>query len=135
MPTEIAAFGQGQSDYVTQAAEVTQDIQTRLSCFLGDCFFDLGAGIDWFGFTGSKNEIALNLAINAVILNTPYVSSIVQTSLNLTSNRMFSVSFTVNTSFGEVITANTTVLITPSNYLTTEDSDVLTTEDGDGIII
>lgn len=95
-------YGKGQNDYRRNQNAVAQNIQTRLSSFLADCFFDLGAGIDWFGYLGSKNQIGLNLAINAVILNTAFVTGIVQTSLNLTEARNFQVSYTVTTSYGQV---------------------------------
>ncbi len=76
-------FGKGQNDYVTRTNAVVQNINTRLSSFLGDCFFDLGAGIDWFTFLGSKNQLGLNLAINATILNTANVTGMLQLSINL----------------------------------------------------
>ncbi len=64
-------YGKGQNDYNTGNPAVVEMINTRLLCFLGDCFFDTGAGIDWFGLLGGKNQTALNLAVSATILNTP----------------------------------------------------------------
>lgn len=64
-------FGKGQNDYNTGQAAVVEMISTRLLSFLGDCFFDTGAGIDWFGYLGGKDQLALNLAVSATILNTP----------------------------------------------------------------
>lgn len=77
-------FGQGQNDYVVAQQAVRQIIQTRVLSFLGNCFFDLGAGIDWFNLLGTSQQQALNLAISAVILNLPpsgTITGIVQTSL------------------------------------------------------
>jgi hypothetical protein len=56
-------FGKGQNDYVRANTSVVQNINTRLGSFLGDCFFDLGAGIDWFNLLGTKDQVALNLSI------------------------------------------------------------------------
>jgi hypothetical protein len=124
-------FGAGQNNYKTGKNAVAQSIQTRLSSFLGDCFFDLGAGIDWLNFlNGSKNQLALNLAISSIILNTEGVLTMVQLSVNLNHvTRNFSVSYTVNTIFGTVQQTLQT------NFLLTEDGETITTEAGEGIII
>jgi len=124
-------FGAGQNNYKTGKNAVAQSIQTRLSSFLGDCFFDLGAGIDWLNFlNGSKNQLALNLAISSIILNTEGVLTMVQLSVNLNHvTRNFSVSYTVNTIFGTVQQTLQT------NFLITEDGETITTEAGEGIII
>lgn len=94
-------FGASLSDYKSANAAVAQNIQTRLSSFLGNCFFDVNAGIDWFGFLGgSKSVIALQLAISAVILNTENVVGILQLGVNLNDNsRSFTISFNVQTTY------------------------------------
>ena len=126
-------FGAGLNNYKSNRAAVAQDIQTRLSSFLGDCFFDLGAGIDWLNFLGgSKNQLALNLAISAVILNTEGVASMVQLSSNLDLvTRAFAVSYTVATVYGLI-----TGTVSPATfYLLTQSLDPLTTQSGENIII
>ncbi len=95
-------YGKGQNDYRTANAAIAQNIDTRLSSFLGDCFFDLGAGIDWFNLLGGKDEIAINLAISAVILNTDGVTGMIQTSISLNSNRLLSVAYKVQTVYSTV---------------------------------
>lgn len=97
-------FGKGLNDYKSGNAAVAQTIQTRLLSFLGDCFFDQGAGINWFQFLGSKNQIGLNLAVSAVILNTENVISLVQLSINLNSQRQCSISYTVQTTYSTTMT-------------------------------
>jgi len=92
-------FGQGLSNYKTGQAAVAQNIQTRLSSFLGDCFFDQGAGIDWFNLMGSKNQVALNLAINAVILNTANVTGILQVAINVSTARRITIQYRVQTTY------------------------------------
>lgn len=99
-------FGAGTNNYLSSTAAVAQAIQTRLSSFLGDCFFATAAGIDWFNLLGAKNQVALQLAISAVILNTQsqgqnVVTGIVNLSLGLNSvTRVFTVNYTVSTVFG-----------------------------------
>lgn len=69
-------YGNGQGNYLSGNAAVTQCIQTRLSSFVGDCFFDAGAGLPWFLFlAGYKSALEVSLALSAVILNTPAVLS------------------------------------------------------------
>ena len=91
-------YGIGLSAYLTGNAEVAQDIKTRLLSFLGDCFFDAGAGVNWFNFIGSKKQIELNLAVSTVILNTTNVIGIKALSVDLNhATRIFSVSYQVQT--------------------------------------
>lgn len=95
-------FGKSLNDYLSNQAAVIQNIKTRLLCFLGDCFFDITAGVDWFTFLGgSKNQIALRASISSVILNTTFVTGINQLSINLT-NRSFSVSYQAQTVFSVI---------------------------------
>lgn len=96
-------FGTGANAYLTGNPEVAEDIQTRLLSFLGDCFFDTSAGIDWFNLLGSKNQIALQLAISAVILNTNYVTGSLQLSVSYTaSTRALVISYTVQTTYSQL---------------------------------
>lgn len=95
-------FGNGLSNYLSANAAVAQSIQTRVLSFLGDCFFDATAGIDWFNLLGSKNQIGLNLAISSTILNTENVTGILQLSVVLNELRNFSVSYSVQTTYSVV---------------------------------
>jgi len=101
-------FGRGLNDYRSNQAAVVQNIDTRLKCFLGDCFFDQGAGINWIGFLGSKDRVGLNLSIAATILNTREVLSMIQLFESLSSGRVFAVSYNVSTAYG-VVQAQTAI--------------------------
>ncbi len=87
-------FGRGANDYSRGLPAVAQNINTRLNSFLGDCFFDNGAGIDWFNFLSSKDQLALNLAVSAVILNTEGVTGIVQLSISRDVSRRVTIVYT-----------------------------------------
>jgi hypothetical protein len=102
-------FGQGKLNYITQTNAVVQDIDTRLRSFLGDCFFDISSGIDWFNLLGEKNKIALELAVRTVILNTENVSGILDSSISVDNNRQITISYSVNTVFTQ--TLNNTVIV------------------------
>lgn len=122
-------FGKGRNNYLKDVKAITQNIKTRLQSFLGDCFFDLQAGIDWFNLLGSKNQLGLELAVRTVILNTEGVSAIVDFSINLDQyTRAISMTYTVET----VYTRSQDVgrIADTSSFLLTEDGLVLTTEDG-----
>lgn len=108
-------YGKGQNDYRVGTQAIVQNIDTRLYSFLGDCFFDTTAGIDWFNLLGAKDQTALNLAIAAVILNTAEVTSLVLLSINLDHvTRNLSVQYTVNTA--RLVTASGNfVFETPSS--------------------
>ena len=92
-------YGKGQNDYLTANPAVAQNINTRLNSFLGDCFFDSGAGLDWFNLLGAKDQTALNLSISAVILNTREVTGILQLFTTLDVTRRFTVQYRVQTSY------------------------------------
>jgi hypothetical protein len=110
-------FGASLNDYRAANLAAQQCIDTRLLSFVNDCFFDTTAGIDWIAFLGgSKNELALQLAIATVILNTPtstadltpVVVGISQLSVNLDrATRVFSVTYQVQTIFSVVSLTNT----------------------------
>lgn len=125
-------FGKGKNDYLSFNDAIEQNIDTRLLSFLGDCFFDTAAGLDWFNLLGSKDQIALELAVRSVIINTDGVTKIVDISVNLDSNtRQLRMQYTVETIYTNV---NINSLISSSSFLLlTESGDVLTTEDGSGL--
>ena len=91
-------YGKGQNNYKVRNPAVAESIQTRLLSFLGDCFFDLGAGIDWFTYLGGKDQLGLNLAVSAVILNTQDVTGIRQLSIDLNrATRALTITYQVQT--------------------------------------
>lgn len=126
-------FGRGQNDYKSGNDAISQNIQTRLSSFLGDCFFDQSAGLDWFNLLGSKNLLALKLAINAAILNTEGITSIVSVDVLLeASTRLVTITYKVETIY--TLVSTTDVLAGVSNFILTQDGDIITTEDGGGLM-
>lgn len=92
-------LGRGQNDYKRDNNAVLQDINSRLLEFSGDCFFDAGKGVDWFGLLGSKDQVSLNLSISSVILNTQDVIGINQILTRLDSSRRLTLEYQVQTSF------------------------------------
>lgn len=94
-------FGASLNNYLKNKNAVIQNINTRLNCFLGDCFFDTTAGVNWFNLLGGKDQVALNIQITSVILNTDQVVGLNQLTSTINDARNISVSYTVETSYGQ----------------------------------
>lgn len=102
-------FGKGKNNYLRGVRATQQNLATRLRSFLGDCFFDTGAGIDWFNLLGSKNLLKLQLDISAVILNTQEVTGLVEDSLFLDTKRVMDLRYSVNTIYSVGTSAGTSL--------------------------
>lgn len=96
-------FGAGKNNYRTNLNALAQNIQTRLLCFLGDCYFDLTAGIAWWFYLGSRNrQQELQMEVANVILSTQNVIGIEKLNLDLDSQRKISLTYTVDTALGRL---------------------------------
>jgi len=106
--------GNGQNNFISDLAAVTQIIKTRLLLFQGEWFLNLLDGLPLFqsilGASGSQRsqrslQIIINL-ISARITGTPYVTGISSISASYL-NRSFSFKAQVETQFGTVFVTNT----------------------------
>lgn len=62
-------LGKGKQDYLTNDNAIAENIQTRLLSMLNDCYFDLGAGVDWIRLLSTKNtKQEIILSCKAIIL-------------------------------------------------------------------
>lgn len=95
-------FGKGRNSYVSNIDAVAQMIKTRLQSFLGDCFFALGEGIDWFNLNGNKDLEEIKINVSATILNTPEVISANEVNVSLGQNRNLLIQYSVNTNYGTI---------------------------------
>jgi hypothetical protein len=97
-------FGKGLNDYYANNDAIAQNVKTRLQSFLGDCFFDIGAGLDWFNFLGSNvtDQTALNLAVSAVILNTENVTALQQLLIGLDVDRNLTIKYKAKTIYSTI---------------------------------
>lgn len=103
-------FGQGQQNYLTGLNAINENNQTRLLEFLGDCFFNLQAGIDWFrllGTPGTKNEIMLT--VRAKLLASFGVTGVNKVS-SILSGRGLNLSYNINTQYTSQFTQELEVL-------------------------
>lgn len=96
-------FGKGRNNYLSGKKAVMANIKTRLQSFLGDCFFALADGIDWFTLLGSHDQISIELAISACILNTPDVTGRQALTTNLNpKTRQLTITYRVATIYGTI---------------------------------
>lgn len=105
-------FGAGLNNYATNQIAAQLLLRMNLLSFYGDCFFDVNAGIPWLqylGTTGQTNQLSLNLAVSAAILNThdengnPLVTGINQLNIGLNrQTRQLSIQYEVVTIYSVV---------------------------------
>lgn len=122
-------FGRGKQDFTSRNRAVGLNIQTRLNSWVGDCFFDQNAGIDWLNRLGSKNQKAiLELDLRRVILETDGVTDILSFD-TIYTDREFTASYTVKTIYTGQI-SSTLYSVTGAFGLSTESGDLIITESG-----
>ena len=101
-------FGFGLQNYIANDAAIGLNIETRLLSWLGDCFFDTGAGIDWANRLGSKNQLTLlRQDLMRIIAQSYGVTAILNFDTVLTG-RAFTATYTVQTIFSAAYTASIT---------------------------
>lgn len=103
-------FGQGQQNYLTGEAEINQDIATALKVFLGECFFDVSFGVDWWNLIGGNREKSIILQCRRVIAARAGVTKITSVFAALDANsRALRISYNVSTVFS-LQTVNTVTI-------------------------
>lgn len=94
-------FGAGQNNYAQENDAVSLNVRTRIMSWVGDCFFDLAAGIDWINRLGSKNQRELlELDLRTIILQTEGVTGINSLSTNL-DGRNFKATYDIQTIYSQ----------------------------------
>lgn len=92
-------FGHGLGSYLSGDPAIGLNLDTSLLSWMGDCFFDKNAGVDWLTRLGSKNQSQLLQAdLRRIILTSFGVTGISNfaTVLNI---RAFTANYGVNTIF------------------------------------
>lgn len=108
-------LGKGRQDYLTGDRAIALNVATRLREFLGDCFWSLASGVDWWNLLGSKNpaaEVGIVLGTRAVLAGSEGVVRInsVDASTDVRTRKL-SVSYNVDTIYSR--TLRNAVTITP----------------------
>jgi hypothetical protein len=94
-------FGKGKSNYLREEAAIRQNISSRVSSWVGDCFFALSDGVDWTNRldVGEQENVADEVA--GVILASYGVVgvSLVETAFS-GKTRGYSVNYQADTIYG-----------------------------------
>ncbi len=94
-------YGHGTGDYVATNDAIGLNIKTRLLSWVNDCFFNMGAGIDWINRLGSKNQRALLEAdLRRLIINSEGVTGIL-TFDTILDERAFTANYSVTTIYSQ----------------------------------
>ncbi len=94
-------FGAGRGDFLADNPAIGLNIATRIKSWVGDCFFDKNAGIDWTNRLGSKNQrTLLELDLRRIILTSFGVTGILTFDTVLVI-RNFTANYSVNTIFSK----------------------------------
>lgn len=105
-------FGAGLQSYLTEEDAIAADIKTALKVFLGEVFFDLNFGIDWWNLIGGRGTAEQNIILQCrqMISSRDGVTRInrVDAALNRTSRRL-TVSFNIDTVFSRNLTGEIAV--------------------------
>ena len=105
-------FGFGLSSYKYFQDEIVQDVETRLQCFLNDCFWNLGFGVDWWNLIGGKNPAAeqnIILQCRTLIIGAFGVVAINSVDAVMNANtRRLSVTYDINTIFSQAVKGTVT---------------------------
>lgn len=102
-------FGKGKNSYLRNNEALMMNIRTRLLSFLGDCFFDTEAGIDWWNLLGEKDMKSILASVQRIVLRSSQVRKIVNLDYTLTE-RVFSIRLSIEFVDGEILTDTVEVL-------------------------
>lgn len=92
-------FGAGRNNFASSDNAIGLNIQTRIKSWVGDCFFDQNAGVDWANRLGSTNQRELlEQDIRRVISQSFGVTNIISFDTVLT-DRDFQAVYNINTIF------------------------------------
>lgn len=57
------SFGAGLQSYLNDEDAIAQDLRTALKVFLGEIFFALDFGVDWWNLLGSRDNAEQNIVL------------------------------------------------------------------------
>jgi hypothetical protein len=97
------SFGRGKQSYSKDLAALMLNLKTRILSWVGDCFFDLGAFIDWNNLLDYGRQQEVEMEIKKVAARTDGVLSVNKVAVTIESNRKADISFSVDTIFGSNI--------------------------------
>lgn len=102
-------FGKGKNDITRLNQAIGLNIKTRILSWVGDCFFDTQAGIDWWNRLGSKNQrTLLEQDLKRIILQSEDVTGILSFQTDVIG-RTFTATYSVMTIYSKEFTDTVTL--------------------------
>lgn len=97
-------FGQGKGSYLAGVNAIIQDIDTALHIFLGECFWAVDFGVDWFNLIGGKApQVQQNIILQCrqVISSRQGVTNINSVTVTFANyRRSLSIVYDISTVYG-----------------------------------
>jgi len=82
-------FGAGVNNLLVGRDEIAANLRTRLLSWVGNCFFDTAAGIDWVNLRDKGTQDALTSAVKTMILQTDGVIHLNSLSVSYVKRAVF----------------------------------------------
>lgn len=104
-------FGKGIANYAQNDGAIALNIRTSLLSWVGDCFFDLPAGIEWIRLLDTGQQNNLQIALQSLILKSYGVVSVESVSALFNINtRKLDVQYKVETIFSANFQSQVSIL-------------------------
>lgn len=109
-PSGDWTWGAGRQNYASGETAINLDVQTALQTFLGEIFWNLKFGVDWWNLLGGKDEASIILQTRAVILQCWGVQQITAMSavLNRTTRNLV-LTYAINTCYSQGLNGSVSV--------------------------
>lgn len=93
-------FGAGMQSYAKDLPALLLDLKTRILSWVGDCFFDLDAGIDWKNMLDYNTKDRLQSALKALAFRTAGVIRVNSVEITINAPRTALIEMSVDTVYG-----------------------------------
>ena len=105
-------YGHGLSSYASDEAAIELNIKTRLASWVGNCFWDLSAGVDWINLLDAGQAKQLQISLATVISQSYGVVNVtfVQAALDPIT-RSFAVQYKADTIYSLGFTRKVDILL------------------------
>lgn len=101
-------WGNSRNNYVIENQEIGLNIKTRVLSFLGDCFFAVNEGIDWWNLLDYRYQDRLENSVTEVVKNTDGVTAINNINLLVDADRQIKIIYDVQTVYSQSYTGEVT---------------------------
>ena len=99
------SFGRGNGSLATGEQAIELNLRTVLQSWVNDCFFDLGAGVDWTNRLGTNQKAQLMREISKVIMQSYGIVNITSSAYQYNSStRTMQIQFQIETIYSSAFT-------------------------------